>query len=66
MTPFEHDVAKRHTGLGRWFPLCLYLVNAVLWLITGILADTPDVWWLAGFPAATSLLYIVRTRRMAG
>ena len=57
-------VDRRRTRLGRWFPLCLYLLNYILWLRKGIVADTPNVLWLAALPLAAPLLYIVRTKRL--
>lgn len=66
MTCGENHVHKRHAGVGRWFPLFLYLVNYGLWFISGIMANAPDLLWLAVFPAAAPILYIFRTQRLSG
>jgi len=59
----EDHIRKRETPLGRWFPLCIYSVNVILWVITGILAGAWNLLWLAVFPLPALGLYLLRTQK---
>ena len=62
----EKHASKRHTRLGVWFPLFLYAVNYVLWLLTGILVGVTGLFWLAIIPLVVPLLYLYRAKRLSG
>jgi uncharacterized membrane protein len=57
----EH-VAKRERVPGRWAPLAFYVLNAMLWFLTGIISEAWDLLWLVVLTIPAIALYLWRTR----
>ena len=35
----ERHVVKRESELGRWAPVAFYVLNAILWFVTGVVCS---------------------------
>lgn len=58
----EAHVAKRERPAGRWAPAAFYLLNVVLWFMTGVVFAAWDLLWLVVLTVPALMLYVWRTR----
>ncbi len=56
-----HRPERRHTGIGRWGPVALYLAIALGWFVEGILAGAQDRLWLLILAMPAPAIYVWRT-----
>lgn len=57
----EH-VAKRARFVGRWAPAAFYLLNVLLWFLTGVVFAAWDLLWLVVLTLPAIALYLRQTR----
>ncbi len=58
----ERHVVKRESYLGRWAPVAFYVLNAILWFVTGVVFEAWDLLWLVVLTIPAIALYVRQTR----
>ena len=57
----DEHVARRERFAGRWGSAAFYVLNVLLWFLTGVAFEAWDVLWLVVLTVPAIALYVWRT-----